>query len=83
VRHGIARSAAAGTVDVEARRIGDRLRVRMRNPGALDAGYVEGIGLANTRQRLAALHGESATLSLMSVDGSVVAELDLPFIAVE
>ena len=81
VRHGIARTAAAGTIEVEANRVGDRLRIRMRNSGALDAAYVEGIGLRNTRERLAALHGEAATLSLASVDGGVVAELDLPFMA--
>jgi hypothetical protein len=83
VRHGIARAAAAGSIDVEANRVGDRLRVRMRNSGTLDATYVEGIGLKNTRARLAALHGEAATLSLTSVDGGVVAELDLPFVPLQ
>lgn len=83
VRHGIARSAAAGAIEVTARRAGDRLRIRMHNTGALEAGYVEGIGLTNTKQRLAALHGESATLSLTTLDGNVIAELDLPFMTVE
>jgi LytS/YehU family sensor histidine kinase len=79
VRHGIARSAAGGTIEVEANRVGDRLRIRMRNSGTLDSAYVEGIGLTNTRERLAALHGETATLSLASVDDGVVAELEMPF----
>jgi hypothetical protein len=81
VRHGIARTAAAGSIDVEAKRGGDRLHIRMRNSGTLDAAHIEGIGLKNTRARLAALHGEAATLRLASVDGGVVAELDLPFVA--
>lgn len=80
VRHGIARTAAGGTVQVEAVRVGERLRIRMRNSGVLDAGHVEGIGLKNTRERLATLHGDAATLGLASVDGGVVAELDLPFV---
>lgn len=79
VRHGIARTAAGGTIDVEAIRVGGRLRIRMRNSGTLDAAYVEGIGLTNTRERLAMLHGEEAMLNLAAVDGGVVAELDLPF----
>lgn len=81
VRHGIARNATGGAIDIDARRVGERLRIRMRNSGALDAAHVEGIGLNNTRARLHALHGTGATLSLASVDGGVVAELDLPFMA--
>lgn len=83
VRHGIARTAAGGTIEVEANRVGERLRIRMRNSGTLDATYVEGIGLKNTRERLAALHGEAATLSLAPVDRGVIAELDLPFLALQ
>lgn len=83
VRHGIARAAAGGTIEVEANRVGERLRIRMRNSGTLDAGYVEGIGLKNTRERLAALYGEAATLNLASVDGGVVAELDLPYMELQ
>lgn len=83
VRHGIARTTAGGTIEVEAIRIGGRVRIRIRNSGTLDAGYVEGIGLANTRERLATLHGEAAMLNLAAVDGGVVAELDLPFMALQ
>jgi two-component system LytT family sensor kinase len=79
VRHGIARTAAGGSIEVEANRVGDRLRISVRNSGTLDAAYVEGIGMKNTRDRLAALHGETATLSLASVDDGVTAELELPF----
>ena len=83
VRHGIARVAAGGTIEVEANRVGDRLRIRMRNSGTLNARYVEGIGLKNTRERLAVLYGEAATLKLASVDGGVVAELDLPYMELQ
>ena len=83
VRHGIARTAAHGTIEVQASRVGERLRIRMRNSGTLDAAYIEGIGLKNTRERLDALHGEAATLSLASVDGGVITELDLPFMELQ
>ncbi|MDQ3040483.1 MAG: histidine kinase [Pseudomonadota bacterium] len=81
VRHGIARIAAGGTIEVEAARVGERLRIRMRNSGTLKEGYVEGIGLKNTHERLSTLYGVAATLSLKSVEGGVLAELDLPFMA--
>ena len=83
VRHGIARTAAAGTIDVDASRSGDRLRIRMRNTGSLDAAPVEGIGLKNTRERLATLYGDAARFSLVAEGGGVVAVLDLPWTASE
>ena len=83
VRHGIARIAAGGTIHVEAVRLGERLRIRMRNSSRVDTSRVEGIGLKNTRERLATLYGQAATFSLVAVDGDVVAELDLPFMALE
>jgi len=79
VRHGIAPIAAAGAIDVQARRIGDRLHVRMHNSGRLDAARRDGIGLRNTRQRLASLYGDDAHFSLEAVDDGVLAKLDLPW----
>ena len=83
VRHGIARTAAAGTIEVEANRVGERLHIRMRNSGMLDAEPVEGIGLKNTRERLANLYGDTAHFSLAAVDGGVIAILDLPWTQLE
>ena len=83
VRHGIARAAAADCIDVAAHRIGERLHIRMRNGGTLNAAAVEGIGLKNTRERLAALYGDSAHFSVTSDASGVVAILDLPWAALE
>ncbi|MGQ0800240.1 MAG: sensor histidine kinase [Pseudomarimonas sp.] len=83
VRHGIARAAAAGRIEVEARRVGERLHIRMRNAGNLDAAAVEGIGLKNTRERLAALYGDAAHFSVSADAAGVVAILDLPWLALE
>ncbi len=83
VRHGIARTAAAGRIDVQALRVGDRLHIRMRNTGTLNVASVEGIGLKNTRERLAALYGESAHFSLTTDADTVLAILDLPWTVLE
>jgi len=82
VRHGIARHGAAGSIEVEASRMGERLQIRMRNSGRLDPALVEGIGLKNTRERLANLYGEAGHFGLSQYDGGVLAVLDLPWTAV-
>ena len=82
VRHGIARNGAVGSIDVEASRVGERLQIRMRNSGRLDPASVEGIGLKNTRERLANLYGGEGHFGLSQHDGAVLAVLDLPWTAV-
>ena len=79
VRHGIARTAAAGAIDVQAQRRGDRILIHMLNSGTLDSARSDGIGLKNTRQRLASLYGDDARFSLEALDGGVLAMLDLPW----
>jgi len=54
----------------------------MRNSGCLDAAPVDGIGLKNTRERLANLYGEAGHFGLSQYDGGVLAVLDLPWTAV-
>jgi two-component system, LytTR family, sensor kinase len=83
VRHGIARTASSGSIDIDARRVGERLQLRMRNSGTLDPAANDGIGLKNTRERLANLHGDAAHFSVTAVDGGVLAVLDLPWSAIE
>jgi two-component system, LytTR family, sensor kinase len=83
VRHGIARSSAAGSVEVEASRIGESLQIRMRNSGKLDAASVEGIGLKNTRERLANLYGAAGRFALSQHGGGVLAVIDLPWAVIE
>ena len=83
VRHGIARTAAAGRIEVDAERVGERLHLRMFNTGALDAAPVERIGLRNTRERLAVLYGDAAHFTVTAVEGGVLAMLDLPWTGLE
>ena len=79
VRHGIARTGAAGSIEVEADRVGECLQIRMRNSGRLDPGLVEGIGLKNTRARLANLYGEAGHFDLSQHESGVLAVLELPW----
>lgn len=83
VRHGIARSASAGSVDVRAYREGRHLRLEIFNTGSLgDDGAGEegsGIGLSNTRERLRHLFGDAAEFRLDAVDEGVLASVSLPW----
>jgi hypothetical protein len=81
VRHGIARTDAPGSIELEASRVGERLHIRMRNDGRLDAARSDGIGLKNTRERLAHLYGGAGHFRLSEHAGGVLAILDLPWTA--
>ena len=83
VRHGLEPLPEGGTVKIVARREGDRLRIEVSDDGVgLRAGEAarEGIGLANTRARLRALHGERASMELCAGEARGCAVvLELPF----
>jgi two-component system, LytTR family, sensor kinase len=83
VRHGIGKSASAQLVRVRACRQGDELIVTVEDdgPGPGDPGEPgSGIGLSNTRARLAQLYGDRARLTLAArPGGGAVATLSVPF----
>lgn len=87
LRHGIARRAGAGILQVSARREGSQLVLTVLDdgpglPAAFDPGAPAsgGVGLANTRARLAALYGGQATLDVANREGGgVVATVRLPY----
>ena len=79
IRHGIARSAAGGSVSVRASRENSCLRVDVGNTGSLSAGDAHGIGLRNTHERLRQLYGDDFTFSLRQSDDGVVASLRIPW----
>jgi len=83
VKHGVGRQRGVGRIEIEARREGGRvvLCVRDNGPG-LDAGAPahEGVGVRNTRERLAQLYGDAAGFALRPAEGGgVVAEVSLPW----
>jgi len=74
IRHGITKRPGNALIQISAHRQGTHLRVTVRDTGeGLDPRVAtvrrEGIGLSNTRARLAELYGPSASLSLENAPG--------------
>lgn len=81
LRHGIARREDAGRVWISARRDGDSLLVQVADDGAgiCAAAPPTGHGIANTRERLRILYGDSASLEVgPRAEGGSLATLRLP-----
>ncbi|MEO8448218.1 MAG: histidine kinase [Gemmatimonadota bacterium] len=82
LRHGIAKRAAAGRLEIEAHRTGDDLVIRVRDdgPGPSGSSSGVGIGLANVRNRLIQRFGSRARLSLIGgPEGGAIVTLTLPW----
>ncbi len=80
IKHGLAPLPEGGRIDVSVRRDGEAMRIEVRDTGAgFTASGGSGVGLANTRSRLAALYGARASLSLAAASPrGVVATVRLP-----
>ncbi|MEP6505018.1 MAG: histidine kinase [Betaproteobacteria bacterium] len=82
VKHGVARSTGAVAVEVVATVVDGRLQVDVvdtgdaAEPAPVDAGG--GTGLANTRARLAALHGDAAGVAFTREPGCTRVRITLP-----
>ena len=77
----MARARGAGTVHVIAHADGDALTLVVRDdgPGPPASGARRGVGLANTRDRLAQLYGDGAELRVEpGTDGGTTATIALP-----
>ena len=80
VTHGIAHMLEGGVVRVVAERSGDTLRIVAENPCDADRPRRPGtgVGLANVRARLRALHGNDATLVAAEGESTWRIELTMP-----
>jgi two-component system, LytTR family, sensor kinase len=78
-KHGVERSSTPVQIQIKAQRQGENLLVTVRNTGAIHTGRTPGIGLVNSRERLALLHGERASLTLDADGDAVIARLTLPW----
>lgn len=83
IRHGMEPVTFQALVDISASRRGDQLQIVVRDHGP---GFhtlppqTTGIGLPNTRERLARLYGNRQTLRLRNAgDGGAIVEIDIPF----
>jgi two-component system, LytTR family, sensor kinase len=86
LRHGLADRAEAGEIRVAARREGADLVLSVRDNGVGlrdgegDVARGPGVGLANTRERLATLYGDRARLELAPAPGGgTIATVRLPY----
>jgi two-component system, LytTR family, sensor kinase len=85
IQHGIARSSAAGLVEIGARRENGSLLLSVRDDGpgvgAGEAGR-EGVGLGNTRARLARMYGDRQALVVADAEGGgALVTIRMPFLA--
>lgn len=84
IKHGIAPRSGPGHVRVASRRVGDDLQLSVQDDGvgtltALD-GQRNGVGLNNTRARLAALYGEDQELTVSDrPGGGIEVTITMPF----
>ncbi len=80
VEHGAQQALGDAVIDVQARREGTRLVVQVLDNGpGLPRQPTEGLGLGNTRQRLAQAWGDAAQLRLeRRPEGGTVATLQMP-----
>jgi two-component system, LytTR family, sensor kinase len=64
IRHGVGRHAGHDTVVIRGRRDNGYLRLEVRNSNSVLEPSPDGVGLSNTRERLARLYGAAGALSL-------------------
>jgi two-component system LytT family sensor kinase len=82
IRHGIARSSTASLVEIGARRENGSLLLSVRDDGpGVRAEGREGVGLRNTRARLAGMYGDAQGLELANAEeGGALVTIRLPFL---
>ena len=82
IKHGVAKRADAGRIEIAARVSANRLELSVRDDGvgfASPAQAEEGVGLSNTRERLRTMYGAQASLVLNSpAEGGAEVVLNLP-----
>jgi two-component system, LytTR family, sensor kinase len=83
IRHGIAKQPDAGRLIITARRAGELIELSVADDGvgiAAELALPEGHGIENTRERLRALFGESASLeAARGPEGGTIATLRAPY----
>ena len=83
IKHGAAKQVGATEIHVAVRRVGDDLLLEVSNtgePGGAPALLVEGVGMKNTKARLAELYpGRHAFTVVLRPEGGALATIRIPF----
>jgi two-component system LytT family sensor kinase len=86
IRHGIAPRSEPGCIELRSKRLGPKLQLQVKDDGpglpqTHGFGSVsEGVGLANTRERLRQLYGKNHWFGLCNgLDKGLVVTLEIPF----
>ena len=81
IRHGIAPLSRIGRIEIAAGHLDGHLVLRVTDNGSgLAPDFKEGIGLSNTRQRLAQLYGPGQSLQVRNnTDQGVTVRISIPF----
>jgi signal transduction histidine kinase len=90
IKHGLEPKVEGGRLEIGARRLGDRLQLRVRDTGvglaaagASGAGSGSGFGVEQVRTRLATLYGRQATLTVqpaVDAEGGTEALIEMPLL---
>lgn len=87
IRHGIAPRSTPGLIEIDAKQVGDSLRIQVRDNGpgisehrTSENLFKKGLGLTNTETRLERLYGMAHRFDLSnSPEGGLVVTLEIPF----
>ena len=89
IKHGISRQSDPGSLIISSKRRGDRLHIRIEDSGpglqpanenSTGGANIGGIGLANTRARLAHLYGENHLFEIKNREPrGLIVTLEIPF----
>ncbi|NOQ72566.1 MAG: hypothetical protein GQ574_11220 [Crocinitomix sp.] len=80
IKHGISQAIDGGVVRVITKKMADTLEITVSNSGQLTSADSEaGIGISNTKKRLAILYGKDAHFSIQQIDDEVVVKINITY----
>lgn len=78
IKHGLSKLEDGGDLEIEIKRIQDKLKIRVSNTGSISEGDPSaGIGIINTRKRLSIIFGDKADFNLFDKNGMVHAVIEI------
>ncbi len=75
IKHGISNLINGGIISIESQRLVNSIQISVRNTGELKIESDTGIGIANTKRRLALQFGDQAEFSIQQIKNSVISRL--------